>query len=867
MSVVNVPVRLNFHRFAAQQTMSRCGLIPRLICLLVCSSLGTLSVRADDAAQAADKQAADESTNAEAAASDVEALKAEHLAKWQETGFPLMEAYCLDCHNEDLQEGGLDLSPFETLDNLTASEVERVFEMVQFGAMPPADYSLPDTEERKQLVAALEETMFSSTCDLRPQAGKVTVRRLNRSEYNNTIRDLFGLDLRPADQFPSDEVGAGFDNNSDVLSLSPMQIEKYIEAAESVSKSVIIDPDSLPELNHDVPGDQIPIYGEPAIGRFAGRFLAKDEFAWLDFKAPFDGKYRVDVRGGTTEEEQDPIRVAIYDGSGVLRAVDDLKHFGGGGSSQSFREEIELSAGEHRLYFVPIEDGAEELKVGESTFGGVGQMEAGRVKEIVARLGKPAEPTGRINGEEHPFMFRSFRVTGPRSHPRDAYPPRQFEICKHVAPGRPGRYRDVIENAMKNLKPVMRMAFRGPVSDEDVRPYAQLVEQATKEDKTFHRGMQIALSAVLVSPRFLFRVETPGEDVQPSEFGDVQLTQHQLASRLSFFLWSSTPDEALLDDADEGRLQGDRIEYHVTRMLKDPKSDSLATEFAAQWLGLRNLEQHEADEKKFPGFDGELRKAMVRETESLFLHVLRNNLSVNQFLTADYSFVNQELAEHYEIDLPGTPEGFQKVSLTDSPRRGLLAHGSILTLTSTPTRTSPVLRGKWILENVLGIKPPEPPAGVPALEDNEQASKTATLREQLELHRQSPTCASCHRVMDELGFGLDDFDAVGRYRTSDRGQPIDASGALPDGRKFNGGVELSSVLGKTETAALARTLIRRMMTFALGRELTPDDRCTIDEIFAKTEPEHFRLADIVHEIVASRQFQFQTISSDLNPKG
>lgn len=297
-------------------------------------------------------------------------------------------------------------------------------------------------------------------------------------------------------------------------------------------------------------------------------------------------------------------------------------------------------------------------------------------------------------------------------------------------------------------------------------------------------------------------------------------------------------------------------------MLNEKKADAMASDFAAQWLGLRNLAEHEADDKRFPSFDDALKTAMTRETELLFMHVLRNNLSVSEFLKADYSFVNAKLAKHYGVELDG--DAFQKVSLAGTPRRGILSHASILTLTSTPNRTSPVLRGKWILENVLGTKAPEPPAGVPDLDEGETASDNATLREQLELHRQSPTCASCHRVMDQLGFGLDDFDAIGEYRTEEAGKPVDASGSLPDGRSFNGGVELSRMLGDTETEALAKTLIERLLTFAIGRELTPNDRCAVDEIFAATKPNQFRLADIVTEIVTSRQFRFQTTDADVN---
>lgn len=842
------PIRSNLHRRPPRRLdaslLVDAFLLAAALAVLLGYPWGTLSAAPPDSDQPVE---ADPS-----AATD--------LRNWQANGLPLMQTYCADCHNQDTQEGGLDLSPYETLKDVSAAEVKRLIEMVRFGAMPPEDSEPLKIEERKQLVSALESALYSSTCDLTPRAGKVTVRRMNRSEYNNTIRDLFGMDLRPADSFPSDEVGAGFDNNGDVLSLSPMLIEKYIEAAESVSRQVIVDPADLPEIDLDVPGDQIPVYGEPKIGRFNGRFLDSDSFAWLDIEVPFDGQYDVSVRGGTTSQTRGRTKVAICDGQGTVLAIDDLQYYGGGGSSDSMSETIELPQGKHRLVFIPVLNDA-EIKTGETQFAAVGSMAPDRVQSILARRGKPVSPDDRIDPEEHPFMFRSFEINGPKKHPASAFPPQQFNLVKHVAPRKRGGYQDVEIHAIKNLVPLMRSAFRSPVSEDEARPYAGLVEQAVKESKSFHRGMQIALSAVLVSPRFLFRVEMPDEATEPNELGDVPLSPHQLATRLSYFLWSSTPDSELLEQADRNQLTVDQLKTQIERMLNDPKADAMGSDFAAQWLGLRNLNGHEADDKRFPEFDDQLKSSMARETELFFLHVLRNNLPVREFLTADYTFVNAKLAQHYGVNVSG--EGYEKVSLAETPRRGLLAHASVLTLTSTPNRTSPVLRGKWILENVLGTPAPDPPAGVPGLEEAKTASENATLREQFELHRTSPTCASCHRVMDQLGFGLDDFDAIGRYRSEDAGQPIDASGALPDGREFNGGIQLSQMLAATETDGLARTLTERMLTFAIGRELTPDDRCTIDEIVAKTKPNQYRLVDIVTEIVTSRPFRFQTIDSQV----
>ncbi|MEM6468647.1 MAG: DUF1592 domain-containing protein [Planctomycetota bacterium] len=787
------------------------------------------------------------------------ALAKARLATWKREGWGLMQTYCIDCHNEEFAEAGLDLSPFESLDNLSASEIKRVVEMVEFGAMPPEDYDLPETEERKQLVAALEQTMFSATCDLRPKAGKVTARRLNRNEYDNSIRDLFGLDLNPSRNFPSDEVGAGFDNNGDVLSLSPILIEKYLDAAESVSQRVLIDPASLPRLDLDVPGDQLTVYGDVKIGRFSGRFVRPGTFAWLDVNAPVAGDYSATVRGGASEKVEEPISVAVCDESGLLLKVLKFDYYGGGGRAESERLTVELDKGSQRIFFFPIKDSddslQEEYVPGKTQLTELLAMDPDQARKIIAQRGEFVEPT-RFDSDEFWFMFRSIQLDGPRKQPRDSFPPKQFELVRQVAPSKRGRYRDVEKYAARNLQPLMRRVFRTEVDFDEVKPYAQLVKQATDEGQSFYRGMQIAISAMLVSPRFLFRVETPPQDARANEFGDLPLSQQQIATRLSYFIWSSTPDDRLLDLADRNQLRGETLRQEIERMIRDPRADALAENFASQWLGLRNLDSHEADETRFPGFDDELKESMVKETELLFLHILRKNLSVREFLIADYSFINRRLAEHYGFTV--SHEGFQRVNLSGQPRRGLLSHASILTLTSMPTRTSPVLRGKWILENILGTKAPDPPAGVPELEEEAIADANASFRQQLELHRESASCASCHRVMDQLGFGLDDFDAIGKYRTEDGGFAIDSSGALPDGRSFNGGIELSEVLGKTELDAFGETLVERLLTFALGRELNPDDRCTIDEIVGKTGANGYQLSDILSEIVLSRQFLFQT---------
>ncbi|QDT10156.1 DUF1592 domain-containing protein [Planctomycetes bacterium K23_9] len=817
---------------------ARRRLLAAILLMLCIHTPTTQSVVADEVSQA---------TAAKEATSD-----------WKKTGWPMVKRFCIDCHNADYQEAEIDLSLLENLDGTDSSSasMQRVLEMVRFGAMPPDDSDLPTDSERKEMVRSIDRALFSVVCDMRPRPGKVTARRLNRAEYNNSIRDLFGMDLRPADKFPSDEVGAGFDNNGDVLSLSPLQIEKYIAAAESVAEKVIIDPATLPQMELSIAPDQILVHGDTRTGSFNGRFLAPDAFAWVDVTVPVKGEYEVRVRGGKTSKGKPKTNVAVYDERGTLVELDDLEYYGGSGRADTFRFHVNLSKGKHRFAMEPLEEKPEGLKIGKTYSKRFDTMDKKVVRDAHERRKKPLKPDRDIEPSDFPFMLRSVEVEGPIKTPTHLLPPSQSKIIRRTASYSRGKWSKVEEAAKESLKPLMQRAFRSDVSDEEVARYAKLVQMMCDRDKSYYRGMQVAVSAILTSPRFLFRVETPPEDWKADgDDNSAPLTQHQLATRLSYFLWSSTPDDWLLAEAGKNRLNEKNMDAVVRRMLADPKSETLSSQFAAQWLGLRNLAEHEADTKMtFKDFDPKLIGAMSRETEMLFMHMVRENKPVAEMLTADYTFLNGDLARHYGMKLDA--EEFQKVSLKGTPRRGILAHGSMLTLTSNPTRTSPVKRGKWILENVLGTPPPDPPANVPELDEAKVASQNASLREQMELHRESPSCSSCHRVMDQLGFGLEEFDAIGRYRKMDGKLKVDASGVLPGGRKFAGAAQLSDVLGKTEREAFAKTVTERLLTFAIGRELSPSDRCVVDEIVLGTRPNDFRYVDIILAVVRSRPFQF-----------
>ena len=779
---------------------------------------------------------------------------------WIESGWPLVQNFCVDCHNADNQEAELDLSTLGDTEKFqqNSGSMKRILEMIRFGAMPPEDADQPSDEQRKTLVNALDQKLCAVSCDLRPRPGKVAARRLNRAEYNHSIRDLFGIDAEPANDFPSDEVGSGFDNNGDVLSLSPVLMEKYMEAAEGIALQVVTDPTTWSSIKATVGGEQLFVSGDAKLDSSGGWFLRQDSFVWIDVEVPVSGFYMVAIRGGRAINDQKKTTVAIYDESGKLLGTHRLNYFGGDRKATRSEKRLELSAGKHRLFFEPLEDDEKELSVGETVSERFANLDVQIVSDAAKRREEEHERHKEIDPVEFGCLFRQIDVSGPTDYRPDAFSDAHNRVVVSRARMLGNRWQGVKESAFECLTPLIRRAFRSEVSKEDVQPYVDLVIDSTDRGESYYRGLQVAITGMLVSPRFLFRVETPPDNWAAEPDGSIRLTEHQLATRLSYFLWASTPDDELLSAAVAGKLKDHAVADQVRRMLADPRSDALATQFAAQWLGLRNLDEHEADADRFAAFTPTLRDAMKRETELLFMHMVRENRPIAEILSCDFTFANKELAAHYGI-AGIESDGFQRVSLSDLPRRGVLSHASVLTLTSNPGRTSPVKRGKWILENILGTPPPDPPAGVPDLEEAKTAKADASFREQLEVHRSSPTCASCHRVMDQLGFGLEQFDPIGGFRQTERDKPVDASGELPGGRSFNGAIELTEILANSEANAFAGAVVERLMTFALGRELSPADRCTVNEIVKKTAESSYRWIDLIQEVVASRQFRYYDV--------
>lgn len=578
---------------------------------------------------------------------------------------PVLAAHCIACHGSEKPKGGLNLDKYKDEAAALADRAvwEKVAHNLRSGEMPPRDKPRLKAAEVEQVDNWIETRFAKVDCGLKYDPGRVTVRRLNRAEYNNTIRDLVGVDFQPAENFPTDDSGHGFDNIGEVLSLPPLLMEKYLAAA--------------------------------------GKII---EIAWK-----------------TPQAKQ-------------------------------------------RLLFVKV----------------------------------------------------------------DA--------------------KNKVEASRQILERFATQAYRRPVSPDEVKRLLRFVDLADKQGDDAEKGIQLAMQAVLVSPHFLFRIER-GQD--PNNPDARPIGEFELATRLSYFLWSSMPDAELFRLAGAGNLQKE-LESQVRRMLNDPKANGLVVNFAGQWLQLLNLTAVAPDPDRFPSFDEALRDSMRKETELFFGAVVKEDRSVLDFIDGRFTFLNERLARHYGIsNVRG--DQFRKVPLTGDQRGGVLTHASVLTVTSNPTRTSPVKRGKWILENILGTPPPPPPPDAGDLPDEKKGALTGTLRQKMEQHRANPSCASCHQRMDPLGFGLENFDAVGAWRTLEDKFPIDASGILPDGKSFRGPAELKVIL-KGKADLFARCLSDKMLTYALGRGLELQDKCAVDDIAATLKKNDYRFSALVLAIVKSEPF-------------
>ncbi|QDV57427.1 DUF1592 domain-containing protein [Rosistilla oblonga] len=795
------------------------------------------------------------------------ALRGDDL--WPAQAVPLLEKYCFDCHSNDTQEAEVNLEGFAAAESLIAAESmwKETIKQVEFGSMPPGDMDQPTDEERKTLLALIEGALYGDDCDLDAKPGKVTVRRLNRNEYNNTIRDLFGVTIRPADAFPSDEVGAGFDNNGDVLTLPPMLLEKYVEAAETVAAVAVTDPKTLTKIDARWQSDKVQIKGNYTTNNFEIHTIDGDGEIYGEFESPYDGDYGLIVEAAAVEKDSTVTLEAFLDGETSLgKTTFKFRDSTGGVHRQTLK--VKLTKGKHTIDIRAVksdEKKDDEKKDGEKKDGEKkdgekkddekkdGEKKDGEKKDDEKKDDEKKDDEKKDDDTLPKFRMRGMYFEGPYGIPKERLSGTHWQLLRH----RPQRNkRSTLDAAKENLKDYLPLAFRSPVDDETVARYAALVDVAVQREEAFERGMQVAITASLLSPRFLFRSELPSEGAKPGEL--VALDPYQLASRLSYMFWASMPDNRLRDLAKQGKLTDEAVlRSEVKRMLAEPKGEALVENFADQWLGLRNLSGLAPDPKQFPKFDEKLREAMIQETRLTFTDCMRGDGSVLSLLDSQDTFLNERLADHYGIEGVEGDE-FRRVSLKGTGRKGILTQASILMLTSNPTRTSPVKRGKWVMENILGTPPPDPPAGVPELEATNESNPDAPLREQLAIHRDNAMCASCHRVMDQIGFSFEHFDVTGQWRDRDGKHPIDASGTLPSGESFADAQQMIAMLRETRGTMFVTELTRRLMTYALGRELTRQDECVVEDIVAATEADGWKFRDIATAIVLSKPFRYQT---------
>ena len=763
----------------------------------------------------------------------------------------VLDTYCVTCHNERLRTAGLLLDQADTDHIPEGAEVwEKSIRKLRGGLMPPAGRPRPDRATLDRVISTLEGSIDRAAAAA-PDPGRRTLHRLNRTEYGNVIRDLLALEIDVASVLPPDDSSYGFDNIAEVLNVSPYLLERYLSAALKISRVALGDSSIAPtaatysvapDLSQDYHIDGLP-FGT------RGGTVVRHTF-------PVDGEYDIRVRLARTTW-------GTVRGLALVKQVDVrldgalVKRFDAGGIGPYGGQDVRgHDLDSHLVVRVPVTAGPHEIT---ATFPKTShaQRETGGIQFLAGsrpQLRKPFVASnvsyGSVSGlpQVHRVLVEGpFRVAGSGDTPSR----RRIFVCSPEA---------VVEEAPcaeEIVAALTRRAYRRPLTDWEVQ---ELLDhyRAARRTAGFESGVQMALRALLVQPEFLFRVE----EGLPGSTSDVAqlVSDLELASRLSFFLWSSIPDEELLTLAEAGRLGEPAIlEQQTRRMLADPRAEELVSNFAAQWLYTRNMGATYPNGALFPDYDDNLRQAMRRETELLFDSILREDRSVVDLLTADYTFVNERLARHYGI---GGVYGsrFRRVTLADDALRGgLLGQGSLLTITSHATRTSPVLRGKWIMENLLGTPPPEPPPGVPPLQEAADLSRL-TMRERMERHRASPACAGCHQQMDPLGLALESFDAVGHVRTV-RGHataPINVSGVMPDGAAFEGAPGLREILVGRSPQFL-QTLTEKLLTYALGRGVEYYDMPAVRGILRDAEAADYRFSSIVLGIVRSTPFQLRRV--------
>jgi mono/diheme cytochrome c family protein len=782
-----------------------------------------------------------------AAQAQVPAPTGQRVAPGGQQGAPqseqaLVKQYCVTCHNARTLTGGLSLEGLDPTAAASHSDVwEKVIMKLRGGMMPPVGMPRPDEATLQGLAASLEGRIDAQALSS-PNPGHKPIHRLNRTEYGNAVRDLLDLEVDVADLLPADDESHGFDNIAGVLRVSSSLLEQYLTAARRVSSVAVGTDAEVVRLAYRVPPDDSQQDEVDGLGlgtrgglRFRHNFQQDAEYELaIGLMRNFHGYI-------TGLEFAHRVEIAI-DGEQVFTAQV-------GGPADNLASDRNMSAAAEAIH--------ERLKARVRVAAGPHDVRVTFFRRNRAASDEPLQLHERhhdlqdMNGLP---LIEQVIVTGPfnPAGPGDTPSRRRIFTCRpETTAGPGGRSADREAGCAREiLTRLARLAYRRPATANDLAPLMELYDAERAAGSTFDAGIEQSLRLILASPKFLFRVETPAKG------GVGPVSDLELATRLSFFLWSSIPDDELLTRAERGRLDEPAVlQAQVERMLKDPRSRALVDNFAAQWLRLRNLRSHSPIARDFPNFDNELREAFRIETELFFHSIVREDRSVLDLLNADYTYANERLARHYGMpNVYGSH--FRRVTVQQDARRGLLGQGSILTVTSYPNRTSPVLRGKWVLENLLGTPPPAPPQDVPDIQENHPGAEARSLRARLEAHRASPTCASCHRVMDPLGFALENFDGLGQWREKEPGGAIDPTGQLADGTRIDGPVALRrAVLQRPEM--FVRTLTEKLMTYGLGRGIELEDRPLVRDITRKAAARDYRWSALVLGIVRSVPFQMK----------
>ncbi|MDQ3010594.1 MAG: DUF1592 domain-containing protein [Acidobacteriota bacterium] len=730
---------------------------------------------------------------------------------FQQTLQPFLATHCLGCHSMEMKSGGVNLETAKTSASIIQDREhwELALLKIRTGEMPPKGMPRPKDAEVQAAVRWLENLFEQADLQSKPDPGRVTARRLNRSEYANTVRDLLGLDFRANQEFPVDDSGDGFDNIADVLTISPVLMEKYMAAAERIAARAI-GADPLPKK---------PVEAKYSRDTMNIRRLDVST-AEATHRVEWDGEYTIRIGlPGERSADAKPVTMGFWMDGKLLHTM----------SVETKPSKL--------VYFNPYSE--EEMRLylpeGDHTF---------RVAFIKDEFVKDLPEKEAYNDKKNKFI-NSMTFVGPFPTTAEKPSRKKILICD------PNSGKVCVEKIIATLA---HRAYRRPVTKSEVASLMKLASTAKgggSEGLSVEQGVQVAIQAMLVSPHFLFRIE---RDPDPTDATKIhQIADLELASRLSYFLWSSMPDDELLTLAEGGKLRTPgTLTTQIKRMLADEKAASLADNFAGQWLETRNLDVVKPDPQKFPAWGPELREAMKTETRMFFEAMLRENRPLSDFLDARFTFLNGMLAKHYGIEGVTGPD-FRRVELQTDQRGGILAQASVLTVSSYPTRTSPVIRGQYLLRNILGAPPPPPPPNIPTLNE-EAVGNAGSLRQQLEKHRTNPTCASCHARMDVLGFGLENYDAIGRWRTMDGKFPIDVSGTFPNGKSFASPAEMRTLL-KAELPDFSRCLTEKMLTYALGRAVERYDRRTVNDINRKLAASGYQFQTLIYEIAQSLPFQ------------